>query len=553
MIITLFDFNGIRSIQQRLLDEGNTVYLCFNSSFLSKPLYNVSDSYGLQNADNFHIVMSKVDVEKAIGCSNVIIYEGSRPSKRLSSFLTRMIHTYKKPIINYASEHAFAFEKCRYYAKGFDTGFDNYKTYICKSYKEFKKLNLKELFVIKAVNEDSILINSDYRTIVPKSFEELDSILKNDTYHHFKSGGAVLEEYIKGTELAFGFYWDGNNIVGNSVLVNQEYKGVWNNDLGGILCGESGTAFRYTNLCEFNPRFHAIMTKCVNHFRRHFSDYKGLIDINTIFNEDFSKVYLMEYTVRAGFPTSTEVCHTVKNYTNFISSLAFGTPYTDGYTSEGVNVGVCMYPYGTPIKNLADRSYLPINGTVDNNIHMQYGIIKNNKYYFSNWDRTLIAISSGSTALKANEKALKSLNKLSCWNLVYRSDIGSKWSSVYSKVFGDQFVVTDIVTFITSSMSSKNTLKSILKDSHKVRSYTKLINKVVDGVDYFGCIVKDLYTYEVVGILIYHRHYPEYIMDIDILFIKEDYLNLHLEDKLFNYVNKCSGLQLVTKSYLTYK
>jgi phosphoribosylamine-glycine ligase len=68
---------------------------------------------------------------------------------------------------------------------------------------------------------------------------------------------------------------------------------------------------------------------------------------------------------------------------------------------------------------------------IDNNIHMQYGIIKNNKYYFSNWDRTLIAISSGSTALKANEKALRSLNKLSCWNLVYRSDIGSKSESLF--------------------------------------------------------------------------------------------------------------------------
>lgn len=430
MKILVFDYFDTMSIQKKLLEEGNILYLCTNGSLLTKPIYEYGPDIAF--GDRITKVGCKESVEKALDDCDFVLYVGDKPQIPLMRYLNKIFRRSKKPVLNYAfMSNCFDFEKKRAYAKQFDLGFDKYNIFTCKSYEEFKSLNLNKLYVIKAANEFSSAIKSQFRTIIPKSLELMDEILKKDSYGHFKSGGVILEEYIEGTEIEFGFYWNGNDIVGD-ILIDQEYKGVWNGNLGNVLCGESGTTGRFTKYDELKPKFKNIVDKCKEHFRTYFSKYKGFIGLNTISTKDFKKTYLMEYTVRCGCPTEQEVCYVVKNYTNFLKALAFNTEYKDGYkTKKGVYVAVAKYPYGFPITYMQPGAIIPVIGKLDKNVLVDMGFEKDGETYFMNQGRPLLSIGIGKTVDEANKKALKSLNKLDCWNLVHRTDIGNRWEKIY--------------------------------------------------------------------------------------------------------------------------
>lgn len=566
MKIVMFDFVGLLSIQKRLLDEGNELSVCYLYNFLSNPQYNIKTDNEMFIGKKLNIVLSEKDVTKAISECDFILFEDTNKSPtRVRSYIEKISKKYNKPVINYANDYCFKFEEDRKYAKQFDYGFDTYKTYLCKNYKEFKKLGLNKKYVLKAFNEYSPYIKSDFRTIVPSSFEELDMILKEDKYNHFKSGGAVLEEFIDGVEIELAFYWNGNDIVGD-VLVDQEYKGVWNGDLGHLLCGESGTVLKFTKQSQFIPKFQNIIDKCKIHFQKHFADYKGFIGLNTISSKDFKKTYLMEYTVRCGYPTEPDVCYMIKNYTKFLSALAFGTEYTDGYTSNGVYVGVAMFPYGDPIKTMLPNSYLPINGVVDNHILLQFGTKTKGKYYFCNSDRPVVSMAFGNTAEDANEIALNSLKKLDCWNLVYRSDIGSKWDDIYNSITKPRYSLSRFVIKETKEEMKRcyNVIKDFIYSIPEFSAYDKktfvedTYNAALEefeDTDYIF-VIWDNSNDSIAGLITASNGNNKYACEIDVLAVKPEHRGNKLATWLVNHVlrlKKYKEFRIQTESSKEYR
>lgn len=170
-------------------------------------------------------------------------------------------------------------------------------------------------------------------------------------------GGARLEEFISGHEWSFAVFYDGTNIS-QVAYAYKEYKGAQNGDRGGVQTGEVGTLLQWEILEEHSP-IYQFFSKIVSHPALK-GKFHGMIDINTIVNEDFSHAHLIEFTPRWGRPSLDVMLGAISNPAkgNFCSLLlaaASGnlktfplTGYKEALQLGKTSVGVTLFDYGNP-------------------------------------------------------------------------------------------------------------------------------------------------------------------------------------------------------------
>lgn len=432
MKILLIDYGSDTfSLQEKYLKKGHTLYVHFQRYATKKfPMITKDSSKHCErlgiSQDRIVVCNGMDGLEKGFKECDFVFYNctcgGDTNTVRI---LTKLSKKYGTPVINNQLKKHTKLEDNRLYAKSLDIGFDRYECNLVKSYEDYLKIKSKKLFVIKAYNENSIHIDSDFRTIIPQSKQEEDSILKEDRYKHFKSGGAVLEEFVDGIELCMGFYWDGSKIVGDYVFVNQEYKGVWENDLGGVLCGECGSVFYPVKVAKLNRRANNIIARLTIYLRKFFNDYKGFIDMNFIMKNN--KAYLLEFTIRPGYPTEPIFTYLIKDYAEFMRCVATGDKFK-GRVRNGITIALSIFGYGVPLIKYYLKNPISIVGDVDNeNVVLTAVQYENNKFVTYNKDRPVIVLDTANSISKAREKVYKRASKIKIQGFVYRYDIGNKF------------------------------------------------------------------------------------------------------------------------------
>lgn len=174
----------------------------------------------------------------------------------------------------------------------------------------------EDLYVLKYSGMEG---TAKSKTVVPLVKEELLWYLEDFSASSSSDSKFILQKMIRGTEVAFSWWWNGEDIVGD-VFMNFEHKRMFNGDMG-VLCGESGTVVYGVDDRIIRENFSGIFT-----FLK-ASGYRGVIDINTIYGED-GKFYGLEWTPRFGYPImqcmNRQYLHSGVNLADLLFNVATG-------------------------------------------------------------------------------------------------------------------------------------------------------------------------------------------------------------------------------------
>lgn len=154
---------------------------------------------------------------------------------------------------------------------------------------EFVKKD-KDMWVLKYSGVEGTVKG---KTVVPVVKEELEWYLKE---FEGEGGGSefILQRMVKGVEVAFSWWWNGEDVVGD-VFMNFEHKRMFDGNMG-ALCGESGTVVVSVSDRIVRERFGGVFD-----FLRS-SGYRGIVDINTVYDVEEKEFYGLEWTPRFGYP-----------------------------------------------------------------------------------------------------------------------------------------------------------------------------------------------------------------------------------------------------------
>lgn len=209
------------------------------------------------------------------------------PSKKFDLFVSCTYFSIKHPIPNaiFTLEKDAKLEKRRNWAKKELAKYMG-KSIIAKSVKVKEIKDLKE-FLDK--NPEYCVLKGLYGSTVCSSPEEV--LIKKKNY-------VSLERFVKGTEIAFGRWWDGSKFVG-PVLVNFEHKPKFDNNIE-PQTGEMGTVAFYTyKVGKIIERFFEATS---NILKKTSGKSVTYVDGNFIL-ESSGQLKFLEYTVRFGEPT----------------------------------------------------------------------------------------------------------------------------------------------------------------------------------------------------------------------------------------------------------
>lgn len=199
------------------------------------------------------------------------------------------------------------------------------------------------------------------RTIVVRNPETYE-IPKKNAWFKDNSGGCTIESFIEGQEVSFGCWFNGKEWVGNRYYY-IEHKGACNYDRGQILTGEVGTSVAFIDkypkkgienlLDAITP---ILKDKCC-----------GMIDINTIYDEDSQSFYFMEFTIRFGRPTLETMIaffkHNNINITEWFYNACSGNEVEIVKDTTCVT-GVTLYSYGLPVLSSVAEHFPTIDVSV---------------------------------------------------------------------------------------------------------------------------------------------------------------------------------------------
>jgi phosphoribosylamine--glycine ligase len=251
-----------------------------------------------------------------------------------------------------------------------------------------------------------------------KAREALHDMLVDDK---FGDSSVVIEEYLEGIEFSFMCFVDREKVY--PMVLSQDHKRAFDGDLG----PNTGGMGAYSGVPVINESDKAealerIMKPVAKALVSEGVPFKGVLYGGLIKTGDGIKV--IEFNARFGDPEVEVVLPRLKNdifdvFCSIIDGKEIQLEWSKGYTL-GIVLASKGYPgsyeKGYPIKGLEK-----VEGYV---YHM--GTKFNGQDYVTNGGRVLIIVQHGDTLLEAQRKALKDAEQISCENLFYRKDIGSK-------------------------------------------------------------------------------------------------------------------------------
>jgi len=238
---------------------------------------------------------------------------------------------------------------------------------------------------------------------------------------------ATIEEFIDGIEVAQSIFFSNNCII--PFAFTFEHKPLYPGD-NGIITGEMGTVVWFDHTKRFiNDMFIPLVSQLSE------IDYRGFLDINSIYNPADDKIYFVEFTPRFGSPMFEILLPLLQgDFIQFLYSIAIGKPDASivdiDYDKIAVGNIVCIQ-YDIPYRKFFMFDYnsiLKVNyDFIHNNTDYYYHICKDfkgNNSLVNNTSYFLTAVSKGASLSKARELANELSDKVKLTNAIYRNDIG---------------------------------------------------------------------------------------------------------------------------------
>ncbi len=240
-----------------------------------------------------------------------------------------------------------------------------------------------------------------------------------------------LQKRIIGVEVAVARYFNGHKWLG-PIEINIEHKKFLPGDIG-ITTSEMGTLAWYSS-DENLTLFKETLGRLEDHLRK--IDYRGVIDINCIANED--GIFPLEATARFGSPiVHLQTSFFNHSITNFIEAVACGKDFaSDIKTGYGIValMAVPPFPYAKKIKGLSFKGQtVYFDNIIDTdwqNIHFEEISYdkKNKKYYISDERGYVMYITGFGKSIKDAQNDLYTrIAKIHIPKSMYRNDLGDRF------------------------------------------------------------------------------------------------------------------------------
>lgn len=140
-------------------------------------------------------------------------------------------------------------------------------------------------------------VPKDY-TYVSKNVKDMINFIKDAKPLWIWKESFQLQKFIKGIEVDFNAYFDGENFIEDTFLLYFENKPVMDNDVGPATGGSIAVSFRPP---KGEGAFWDILQKIASYLKK--VGYKGQLAINCIVGDEDKELYFIEFCVRCGYPS----------------------------------------------------------------------------------------------------------------------------------------------------------------------------------------------------------------------------------------------------------
>ena len=272
-------------------------------------------------------------------------------------------------------------------------------------------------------------------TYVSKSDADLVYMLERWKATKPIKDGFMLQELVKGTEMAAGGWFGPNGFI-SGWCENFEFKKLMAGDTGPAT-GEMGTVLRVVNKSK-------LADKVLKPFEEelHKLDYLGYVDVNCIIDEK-GVPWPLEFTMRPGWPLFNIQTGLMKgDVAEWLADLADGvdaSPFVTNQIAVGVVMAIPDFPFslmtrklvtGIPIYNRKpwmEQGFHPCELMMGEAPHSVNGKVVTKPCLVTAGDYVLVASGFGETVRKAKAGAYRILKTLEVPNSPFwRPDIGNR-------------------------------------------------------------------------------------------------------------------------------
>lgn len=439
-------------ILDQLLHEGHTIKL-----FAAVPNIMIDDGMGLGNRyPKTFTTVNEGHFYSSINLSNPLItrslmeladtcdfimfdYDREAVGVAMADFLRGNSNT---PVIG-PSDYSLKLEMDRPYGKAQaeKSGLKN----LTRTYQAFSASDALKAVSKKSFGKRPFLIKGDAITIKPMNYEDGIDVLSQHYANQLLGTPMFIEEVVPGNfeEIAFSFFFDGVDYM-TFVLVNREYKGIYNAGRGNIMCGEAGTACEFIDTINVPNKILTAASGIIEQLKA--SGYRGQVDLNTLWSPSQSDFHFLEWTCRSGIPTehiiATAMGAACIGYGNHLASLCNlrrHDPIVDGAKMVAVALqyqntqadyngvhapklhDLCLNDTAsTPISVAGHPAYVAL-------LHGSYHksgskvVVRANKIHL---ERTAIVIAIEDSYAECVDTLSQAMNLVCPWSHHYRTDVG---------------------------------------------------------------------------------------------------------------------------------
>lgn len=243
-----------------------------------------------------------------------------------------------------------------------------------------------------------------------------------------------LQKYVNGVEIAVGAFFNGKDFI-YPINVNFEHKRAFPGDIGPFT-GEMGTLMFWG---DPNTLFRSTLEKMLPALQS--SGYIGYVDINCIVNG--RGIYPLEWTCRFGYPTILiQQEGILMPMGEMLEKLVRGDRF-EIRTKKGFQIGVRI---NVPTIFVSTRDYETIDMYHDlpilfkrpenlDGIHIEDVKIEEGVWRIAGRSGVLMTVTgSGTTVEEARHQVYLRIQNIMVQNVVYRTDIGAKWTEDSDKL-----------------------------------------------------------------------------------------------------------------------
>lgn len=283
-------------------------------------------------------------------------------------------------------------------------------------------------FVFKADGEGFAGNSSTY---TGKNRQDLLDYMKwtkeHDLAEHTNLQKFLLQEFVEGIEADFSAYFNGEDFMKGSIMIDIEEKKANDGDKGMA----EGCMGNIVLFIEQSPYFENYLQKLTPLLRK--INYVGCIAINNIFAKGTDKYkegqpYGLEFTPRLGWDAHPTEMQLIKEnggkisdfYIALVNRKDFSFPY------DKVGCGVRLYTGSVALekKEVAGR-YFSFDKSIEDNLWF-YSVSKKEEGYVIEDNPVMCVNTTGETLQKAIDGCYARIDKINIPDIAYRNEIGKR-------------------------------------------------------------------------------------------------------------------------------